>query len=209
MMEFQREQLKSSAKVIGMLLSVAAILSVGAPTVYASASQKDIQSVHLFSDGSVVADSSSQLVREESGVTMNLHTSGLPANNAVIVWWVIFNHPELCSHGVLGLRCGEGDLSSSDVQASVLYAAGNVVGGNSKGNFAAHLNVGDVSEHGCPSGAICHLFGPGLVNPMGADIHLIVHVHGPVDPALMPGEIHSFDICNPECVDLQFSPHEA
>ena len=201
-----RKRISLFAQVTGML-SLVAILSV-APPVFA-ASQRDIQSVHLFSDGSIVSGSSSLLVRTDSGVTMNLKTSGLPANNAVTIWWVIFNHPEFCSHGVLGLRCGEGDLSSPDVQASVLYAAGHVIGSKGVGNFAGHLNIGDISEQGCPSGAACYLFGPGLVNPMGADIHLIVHIHGPADPALMPGEIHSFNICNPTCVDMQFSPHEA
>jgi hypothetical protein len=82
---------------------------------------------------------------------------------------VIFNHPEFCSHGAFGLRCGEGDLDVEDVQASVVYGAGHVIGASGKASYGAYLGVGDTS------GA---LFGPGLLYPRSADIHLIVHDHG-------------------------------
>lgn len=35
-----------------------------------------------------------------------------------------------CSHGMFGLRCGEGDLFEPSVEASVVYGAGHVIGGS-------------------------------------------------------------------------------
>ena len=181
---------------------IALIATVGlAIPVHGSPASIGTGPVRLFSDGSAVAGSSSTLVRTSNGVSMTVHTSGLTAGDAVTIWWVIFNNPAACSHGMFGLRCGHGDFSNSAVKASVMYAAGHVIGGDGTGNYGAHLSVGEMT--------IVVLFGPGLTNPMGADIHLVVHDHGPADPSLMPDEIHSFGVCNPTCVDLQFAAHEA
>ena len=181
-------------------LALLTILAITLP-VHASPAISDTTAVHLLSDGSAVAGSSSTLVRNSNGVYMTLLTSGLTAGDAVTIWWVIFNNPSACSHGMFGLRCGHGDFSNPAVKASVMYAAGHVIGSDGVGDYGAGLSVGEQT--------IVVLFGPGLTNSFGADVHLVVHDHGPADPSLMPGEIHSFKICNTSCVDLQFAPHEA
>ncbi len=198
-----------SSYVKAISIGVLALLTIFALPVTAAPAVSDVASVHFFSTGAVVPGSSAMLIRTAGGVSMTLNTSQLPAGDAVTIWWVIFNHPEFCSHGMFGLRCGQGDFSNPSVQASALFATGNVISADGTGNFGAHLNVGDTSVPECPTGGVCFLFGPGLTNPFGADIHNIVHDHGPVDLALMPGEIHSFNICNPTCADLQFAAHEA
>ena len=62
------------------------------------------------------------------------------------------------------------------------------------------------------------LLGPGRTNPGGADIHLIVHDHGPAISGPVDEMIHSFGggcanlppFTGPnDCEDLQFSPHES
>ncbi len=123
----------------------------------------------------------------------------------------IFNHPEYCTHGVLGFRCGEGDLEEQNVSASVLYADGKVIRSGRPISFSGRLMVNDTR------GA---LFGPGLTNPKGADIHFVVHSHGKIIKGLTREMTHTFGGgCNnaPEgtgtpgpntCVDLQFSVHE-
>jgi len=146
-----------------------------------------------------VPGASSTVVRTGSGVTMTLRTSELPAGDAITVWWIVFNTPSACTSGHFGLHCGPGDLSRPETGASVLYAAGHVIGGDGIGDFGGHLALGDTS------GA---LFGPGLTNSAGADIHLVVHDHGLADPALMPDQIHSFGVCNPSCTDVQVTVHE-
>jgi hypothetical protein len=180
------------------------LLGLLAGTAQAAPAQHDARAPVVWFTASAppVGGAWSSLVTNASGASMTLHTNSLDAGHAVTIWWIIFNNVGACRSGIEnggGLRCGESDLFRTGVDASVLYATGHVVGNNGVGNFSAHLNTGDAS------GA---LFGPGLVNPLGADIHLIVHDHGPVDQSLMPAQIHSFDVCNGPCFDPQASAHE-
>jgi hypothetical protein len=187
--------------VVPVLLVSAAALQ-GSISVQAAPATRDVSVVHYFLSPFIVPGAWSALERNDAGVAMTLHTTGLAPGHAVTVWWVIFNHPQYCSGGELGFRCGPGDLSGDPrVQPSVVYAAGHVIGGGGVGNDGANLAVG------ATQGA---LFGPGLLNPHGADIHLVVHDHGPADPSIgVDDEIHSFGVCNPTCVDVQVSVHEA
>jgi hypothetical protein len=181
-------------------ITILLMLSVASP-VFAAA-QQDEAPVRLFTDGSEVVDASSKLVRTGAGVSMTLQTSGLTPGSTVTVWWVIFNNPEYCSGGMnpFGLKCDAGDFSNPDVEASVMIAAGHVIGGSGMGNFGGSIKVGKDTKFVALPG--------GLTNPEGADIHLVVRDHGPLDPTLMPGLIHTVNVCNPMCTDVQFSAHE-
>ncbi|MCA1832211.1 MAG: hypothetical protein LC750_05675 [Actinobacteria bacterium] len=184
-----------------LLLSPAfALVALAAGPAFAEPAQRDVSPVFSFATGTQVGQAWSSLSRTASGVTMTLHTTDLTGGHAVTVWWVVFNDPQSCSHGALGVRCGPGDLSVPATQASILYAAGHVIGGNGVGDFGAQLSLGKTD------GA---LFGQGLTNAFGADVHLVVRDHGPVDQSLMPGEIHSFDVCNTGCANVQHSQHES
>ncbi len=207
---------------ISLLIAILAILGAAAPIAggahpawAVSIHGGSISDVRLFADGSAVAGAWSSLRTGAGGADVTVSTSELPAGNAVTLWWVIFNHPEKCTHGHLGLRCGGGDLlafgGDPAVGSSVLYADGHVIGGAGKGNYHASLATGDAT------GA---LFGNGLTNPLGADIHLVLHSHGPVIPGLVHEQTHSFGAgCNNvppgtgtpgpnTCEDIQFSAHE-
>lgn len=192
-------------KAIRTAAALAAATVLTALPAQAGAARSTTRPVFMFPSSTTttltqVAGASSTLVRTDSGVTLTLHTSELQPGDAVTVWWVVFNNPSACDAGHFGLHCGPGDLGRPQTGASVLYAAGHVMGADGVGDFGGHLSVGDTS------GA---LFGPGLTNPAGADIHLVVHDHGPADPALMPDEIHSFGVCDTTCTDVQVSVHEA
>lgn len=159
--------------------------------------------VYRFSDGQAVATSAATLVTNPSGATLTARTAEL-ARGAYTVWWVVFNHPEHCTDPFdAAFECGSGDLFAPGVDASVLYATGNVVGGSGRTGFGARLRVGD------DSGA---LFGPGLTNPTQAEIHAVVRTHGPVIPGMVEEQIHTFNGgCDPgqpnegQCEDLQFT----
>jgi hypothetical protein len=183
-----------------VVLATSAMLMGATGVAHAGAGTSDVR---RFSDGSAVPGAWSRLVTTRSGASMDLHTSGLTPGDVVTVWWVVFNAPQNCTHREGPYRCGPGDLppygGDGSAQPSVLYATGHVIGGSGASNFGAHLVVGDTS------GA---LFGPGLTNPLGADIHLVLHDHGPADPAIVAAEIHSFGVCNLVCTDVQFSVHE-
>ena len=150
-----------------LLLSVVAIGFIGAAA--CSASARTTTSVRHFTDGSVVPGSAASLVRSGDGASMTLRTADLTQGRTVTVFWVIFNKPQDCSHGHFRLRCGPGDLpplgGNGSAQPSALPANATTIGPGGDAAFGAFLKVGDTS------GA---LFGPGLTNPQGADIHLVV-----------------------------------
>jgi hypothetical protein len=158
-------------RTLAALIAAAALLFSALSPVAAAAPESG--PVYRFADGSVVAGASAALSRHTSSVSFRLNTSDLPPNTVDTLWMVVFNAPENCSHGVAPFRCGEGDLlafgGDGSAQDSVLWAAGRIVGPNGSANYAGSVKVGDTS------GA---LWGPGLINPSGADIHLIVHSHG-------------------------------
>ena len=157
--------------------------------------------VHWLSDDSPVHYASSKLVRTNRGVSMNIKTNDLTPG-AYTNWWIVFNNPGACVNPIpaIGAACGAPDLSVDGVDASVLYATGNVVDEDGEGGFAAHLKVGDTG------GA---LFGPGLMNPRGAEIHIVVRDHGEVIPAMMPAQIMTVDGgCGVnDCTDVQGAAH--
>jgi hypothetical protein len=159
-------------------------------------------SVRLFSDGSIVPGSSAGLVRTDSGVSATLLTSKLAAGDVVTLTWVVFNHPENCAGPSAGhpFQCGRSDLGNPAVEASVLFATGRVIGRDGLGSYGAHLAIGSTD------GA---LFGPGLLFPRTAHVHLVLHDHGPADPATLSQELHSFVVCNPACMDVQFAVFES
>ena len=182
-----------------LLVAIGAALVTSA-VVYAAPAQRSTVPVHPFSDPSTdIPGSSSTLVRTDNGVSMTLHTSGLDAG-AYTIWWVIFNDPSQCSGG----ECGEDDVlpppGNVNAGVSVVFATGHVVGGSGKGNFGAALSVGDTSEA---------LFGPGLTNPRGAEIHLIVRYHGELIPGKVDEQIHTLNGgCPPNvCGDVQVALH--
>lgn len=186
--------------VLVVLVAMAVVINFN--IAMAASSHYSTNVVQRFSDGSVVPGSWSRLVTNNAGASMTLHTTELTPGHAVTIWWVIFNKPENCEHGEGPYRCGAGDLppfgGDDSAMTSVVYAAGHVMGqGND--NWAGHLSTGDTK------GA---LWGPGLVDPLSADVHLIVHDHGQALPEMTDDMIHNFGFCNPDCVDLQFSVHE-
>ena len=61
-------------------------------------------------------------------------------------------------------------------EISAMRADSHVIDEGGAALFQGHLPMGDASEA---------IFGPGLVRPMTAEIHLVVRIHG----AAMPGQI--------------------
>ena len=182
-------------------ITAVVVLLVGVLAVQAAPAQRSSVPMHPAGDPHTdIEGRSSALVRTDNGVSMTIHTSGLDAG-AYTIWWVIFNDPSQCSDE----ECGEDDVlpppGNEDAGVSVLRATGHVVGKSGKGNFGAGLSVGDTSEA---------LWGPGLTNPRGAEIHLIVRSHGEVIPGEVNDQIHTVNGgCPPnECVDVQMALHQ-
>lgn len=192
---------------------VAALIVLGtmaaSPGLLAEPGTVSVSPVQRIMDGSVVGGAFSQLVRGPDSIRMHVSTADLDAGSAYTVWWVIFNNPEHCLDG-----CGLDDIMNADrraaTQVAVGFAAGHVVNQNGTGNFSARLAIGDLSGFGdgvdmTPPPP----FGPGLLNPMGAEVHLVLRTHGGLIPTLVDDQTSSFEggCAINACVDKQFSVH--
>jgi hypothetical protein len=180
-----------------------ALLALGPATAVAGGQETGTSSVFEIGPGhtfiAVIDGADSRLVRTPNGISVLLQTSGLPAGHAVTVWALIFNDPTACGAG--GCHEMNGDLNVPDVQGSVYRITGHVVG--AQGSFAGNVPVGDAANAAR---------GPGLLDPFGAEIHLIVRDHGVAGT----GDLlqHQFNntspaFCNVACADIQESIHTA
>lgn len=159
-----------------------------------------IQPLLLFSDRSVLPGGGSLLARTREGGYMSFHSSGLTPGTVATAWWAFFNQPKMCATS----PCGVPDLNNPDAQPSLLLATGRVVGPDGTADFGAFRAVGDTT------GAF---FGPGLVNAMKAEVHLVVRTHGPAivdDPQTLQAQLSTFNGgCPPNtCANLQVSIHQ-
>ena len=150
---------------------------------------------------------------------MKLSTSELPPSEAITVWWVVFNQPQNCSDQ----KCGENDVFNLDAdekpilnsdgsaplnmaaidaaKISILRADGHVIDQSGDARYAAGLVKGDTSEA---------VIGPGLLDPIFAEIHLVLRSHGPAKAGKLDDMLYSINggcadkFPNPPCTDLQF-----
>jgi hypothetical protein len=172
--------LVSVALLFTVALSFASQVSV--PSVAAAGATHETQLVHTTPDGFLlgpaVPGAYARLVRNKNGLTTNVHTTVLSGPGAYTVWWVIFNDPESCAFY----------LCTFDEPDLVVNATGKIVPSGGVANFSAWLG------HGGPySGEI--IFGeaePGLTNPEGALITLVVRYHGPAIPGMIPEQLTTF-----------------
>jgi hypothetical protein len=179
----------SGVRLLGLVTLIAAALVPGAAVkgepAFVGASSSTTSDVHWTWDPVTVLGTST-LVRTDAGISASLHSSQLPAGQAVTMWFVVFNYPEFCASS----PCGPADIGNPDVKFDGLYGGGHVIGADGTANFGGHLAVGDASgslfvEQGMP--------GVGLLNPLGAEVWLMLHVHGPAGTGqVLKAQISSF-----------------
>lgn len=201
-----------------MLMLFSVVFSTAGP---ASAADKQITWADVFefdpfpTVGQQVPQAWAKLTTDASGIQLLMQTADLPPGDAVTIWWIIFNNPEECAAFPAG-TCSLVDLDNPAVAPEITYATGAVINSNGKAHFAAEMGVGHVPEE---------WFGNGLINPEGAEIHVISHSHGPVIPGLADNMVSTYrggcqddDFIAPghpayedgipgpnQCVDLQFA----
>lgn len=120
---------------------------------------------------------------------MTIRTTDLVPGHTYTVWWVVFNNPGDCEAGTAEVACGEGDLFSESVDLTLASAAGSVASGSGHASFASFLRVGDTSNL---VGEETPLMSGPLTNPRGAEVHLVVRDHGPLNPAWLPDQLQTF-----------------
>jgi hypothetical protein len=186
---------------------VAAVVAVAAAAIFASGSdgraQEDANTttsgVVWFQDrnnppGAEVPGASTTLERTAEGINMTFDTSGLEPRHAYTVWWVIFNHPDACGAGGCGVPDLEAALMSGENPAgiSVMHAVGHLLGPSGTLHLGAHLPVRDTLGRCVTAPPFEDLCVP-LLDAFAAEVHLVLHDHGPRIPGLLDEQIGSFE----------------
>ena len=138
-----------------------------------------------------VADSvqvgSSRLVRTPIGINFTLSTTDLTAGHAYTLWFVAFNRPENCA---VPFQCAPDDVVNDAAQPDMMYGAGSIAGGEGKATFAGRRSVGDNSGSlNMPVGLPSY----GLLDPVGAEVLMAIHDHGPKLPEYLPDMFQTID----------------
>lgn len=147
------------------------------------------------------------------------------AELAVTAWWVVFNDPAACTAGPApdGGTCLiipvldpplVGDLFTSD--GCVIHGSGAVLDERGRARLVASLYLSDLVDDDTNP---CILGSAGLLDPMNAEVHLVVRTHGGKlrDRELFLDQITTFNggcvggpVDGPNhCADLQAAFHTA
>ncbi len=131
----------------------------------------------------------SRIIRKERGVMGEFRSPGLNPSEVYTLWMIIFENPELCSDG----QCGSDDIVDSNgklmvnpdgsigtpgVNVSSLWVDGTI--SDPIGRAAFRIRV----EKNQAPGEV--LYGPGLTDPIGSEIHFVARTHG----ERLPGRIN-------------------
>jgi len=159
------------------------------------------------------------LTRTSDGLMTRTHTAELPHLHVMTMWWIIFNNPDQCNEGD-GPPCGLMDLFDPAVEPACPFADGSTVGGDERARFQNRITVGEELRDSCLPGIGSEAPEVGLLNPEGAEVHLVVRSHGPRIPGLVREQRSTFGggcdtdlppVRDPtavgelECSDLQFA----
>jgi hypothetical protein len=159
--------------------------------------------VAMISDGSVIPATGTLLIRNRDSVYAEMHTHGLTPGTVVTFWLGIFNYPINCATS----PCTPADFANPAVQGSVVNGGGKIIGADGTATYGTFRAIGDTTGVG-PLGV-----GLGLLNPFGAEIHLVTRQHGAAilnDPAALAQQLSQFNGgCPPNtCSNVQASPHQ-
>jgi hypothetical protein len=144
--------------------------------------------VHRFSDFGVVPGADADLERRTCGHDVEEETTELPPGHVAAMFYVVFNAPENCSNGIPGLaQCTTPDLDNPATEASILWADGEIVNSSGEAEFERRIGVGLA---GAPGQV---LFGPGLTDITGAEVHYLTRDKGTQIPGRVTEQKTTFD----------------
>ena len=158
-----------------------------------------------MSNGLNVPASGSSLFRSKGGVFFTLTTSGLTPGDAVTLWMAVFNNPEFCATS----PCTPADFANPAVDGTLLNTGGRIIGLDGSATFGAYRAVGDLTGARPGVGTL-----NGLVDPLRAQIHLVVRDHGAAqigNPTVLQEQLSLFFGGCPAgvgCMNLQASVND-
>ena len=150
-----------------------------------------------------------RLIRDRSGITVELSTTGLDPHRVHTVWWVVFNAPENCNSMAVmtpvteGQRCSEADLFDPATESGVIWASVMPVSDLGIGQVSVRLPEGDLTGQT----PLVDITGVNpLINSKKAEVFVDIRQH------MEPGEnvleqITTFELACPpdECLTVQTS----
>jgi hypothetical protein len=122
-----------------------------------------------------------KLVRNDNGISYQIHSRGLTPGNSYSLWLVVVNNPDACASS----PCSAVDvLLNPATEAQVrLGATGTVAGASGNGTMSGSARVGPLDGW---------LPGRSLDDSYGAEVHLVINDHGTMLPEFMPGMIKTY-----------------
>lgn len=128
-----------------------------------------------------IPDTTATLERGPFGAAVAVRSTGLTPGDVVTIWWVAVQRPELCASS----PCKPDDVmtNSATVDSVVTFAAGGIVEADGTISLASLLPAGEVEGNFFPTT---------LHSPETAEIHVPIHNHGPVDPAILDEMLSTF-----------------
>lgn len=195
-----------------LLTALCLVSSVSAQSGNSGNLKTSIRPVTTFGGTEAIHGAGSSLARNNDGIFWNISTSSLTPGEVVTLWVAIFNNPQFCDQLLPG--CEPSDLNTLLVQGSLQWAGGAIVGANGRADFSGYLGLNDNFGYTILPGFTRQPNpAPGLINPRGADVHLVIRRHGPAstDPATLQAQLNSFGGgCNVAgaCANIQASIHQ-
>lgn len=160
----------------------------------------------------LIPDAYSHLIRTDNGIFGKFHSPAMNPKEVYTLWMVVFENPEYCSDG----NCGSDDISDKNgqrivnpdgsigtpgVNVSAMWISGTI--SDKYGNGTIRINV----EEGQSPGEV--LYGPGLTDASGSEIHFIIRTHGAVLEDQIEAQLSTLKGgCNINaCANQQYSIH--
>ena len=132
-------------------LSITLLVGVTAPLIANAESTFQASNVITFGEGKLKKGAGT-LLREDDSVELRFQMIGLDRKAAYTLWWIIFNEPDMCGAGGVGV-CGESDVSpGGPADAGVRNAGAFITGTDGTANIVAELDVGPAPTGPAASG---------------------------------------------------------
>lgn len=165
------------------LLTLTAAVGLVASPAMAQADGHVTHSAPIWTFMEPAPDGMTKLVRTSNGLTAQFKTTELVAGHAVTLWIMFFDNPAACA---TAYACDLAvDVGRDGVGFDFHYAGGHIVNGR-RTTLTGHVRIGETSTSGFAE--LVALGGPAappesfitpLTNPLGAQVILAIHSHGP------------------------------
>lgn len=157
------------------------ILLVNSPHESFQVTSSTVYTHRLRGEVKPVLGATAALVRTANDVTLVYEATELVPGNIYTVWWMIANKPELCESD----PCSVADILGNPdvVESEVGNGGGQIADETGHAEFRATLPVGDPMDN---------WFGYGFPDVSAAQIHVVLHDHGPPVEGLVEEMLTTF-----------------